>query len=46
VHEQGAKTLAQEAARAGVARLVLVSGIGADPVRQASRAREVRLVIA
>src|SRR5688572_4982323 len=30
VHEQGAKTLAQEAAAAGVARLVLVSGIGAD----------------
>jgi uncharacterized protein YbjT (DUF2867 family) len=31
VHVQGAKTLAQEAAAAGVARLVLVSGIGADP---------------
>jgi NADH dehydrogenase len=31
VHEQGARTLAQEAAAAGVARLVLVSGIGADP---------------
>src|SRR5438105_7072345 len=31
VHEKGAQTLAQEAARAGVARLVLVSGIGADP---------------
>lgn len=31
VHEQGAKTLAQEAAAAGVARFVLVSGIGADP---------------
>src|SRR5688572_1670744 len=31
VHEQGAKTLAQAAAAAGVARLVLVSGIGADP---------------
>jgi NADH dehydrogenase len=31
VHEQGAKTVAQEAAAAGVARLVLVSGIGADP---------------
>jgi uncharacterized protein YbjT (DUF2867 family) len=31
VHEQGAKTLAQEAAAAGVARLVLVSGSGADP---------------
>jgi uncharacterized protein YbjT (DUF2867 family) len=31
VHEQGARTLAQEAAAAGVARLVLVSGIGGDP---------------
>jgi uncharacterized protein YbjT (DUF2867 family) len=31
VHEQGARTLAEEAAAAGVARLVLVSGIGADP---------------
>ena len=31
VHEQGAETLAQESAAAGVARLVLVSGIGADP---------------
>ena len=31
VHEQGAKTVAQESAAAGVARLVLVSGIGADP---------------
>jgi uncharacterized protein YbjT (DUF2867 family) len=31
VHVQGAKTLALEAAAAGVARLVLVSGIGADP---------------
>jgi uncharacterized protein YbjT (DUF2867 family) len=31
VHVQGAKRLAQEAAAAGVARLVLVSGIGADP---------------
>ena len=31
VHEQGARTLAREAAAAGVARLVLVSGIGADP---------------
>ena len=30
VHEQGARTLAQEAAAAGVTRLVLVSGIGAD----------------
>jgi NADH dehydrogenase len=31
VHEQGAKTLAQESVAAGVARFVLVSGIGADP---------------
>lgn len=31
VHVQGARTLAEEAAAAGVARLVLVSGIGADP---------------
>jgi len=31
VHEQGTKTLAQESAAAGVARFVLVSGIGADP---------------
>ena len=31
VHEQGATTVAREAAAAGIARLVLVSGIGADP---------------
>jgi len=31
VHEQGATTVAREAAAAGVVRLVLVSGIGADP---------------
>jgi len=31
VHEQGAEMVAREAASAGVARLVLVSGIGADP---------------
>jgi NADH dehydrogenase len=31
VHEQGAETLAREAAAAGVAHFVLVSGIGADP---------------
>jgi NADH dehydrogenase len=31
VHERGAKTVAREAAAAGVARFVLVSGIGADP---------------
>jgi NADH dehydrogenase len=30
VHERGAETLAREAAAAGVARFVLVSGIGAD----------------
>ena len=30
VHEQGAETLAREAASAGVARFVLVSGIGAN----------------
>jgi len=30
VHVQGARTLAEQAAAAGVARLVLVSGIGAD----------------
>ena len=31
VHEQGAEMVAREAALAGVVRLVLVSGIGADP---------------
>jgi uncharacterized protein YbjT (DUF2867 family) len=31
VHVQGADTVAREAVAAGVARLVLVSGIGADP---------------
>ncbi|MGH8700309.1 MAG: complex I NDUFA9 subunit family protein [Burkholderiales bacterium] len=31
VHERGARTVAREAAAAGVARLVLVSGIGASP---------------
>jgi NADH dehydrogenase len=31
VHERGAKTLAQESVAAGVARFILVSGIGADP---------------
>jgi uncharacterized protein YbjT (DUF2867 family) len=34
VHVRGAETLAQEAAAAGVARLVLVSGIGADPASE------------
>jgi uncharacterized protein YbjT (DUF2867 family) len=31
VHVQGARTVAQESLAAGVSRLVLVSGIGADP---------------
>jgi uncharacterized protein YbjT (DUF2867 family) len=31
VHERGARTVAEGAVSAGVARLVLVSGIGADP---------------
>jgi NADH dehydrogenase len=31
VHVQGARKVAQEAAAAGVARLVLISGIGSDP---------------
>jgi uncharacterized protein YbjT (DUF2867 family) len=31
VHERGAVTVAREAAAAGISRLVLVSGIGADP---------------
>jgi uncharacterized protein YbjT (DUF2867 family) len=31
IHERGAETVAREAVAAGVARLVLVSGIGADP---------------
>jgi len=31
VHERGAETVARESAAAGVARFVLVSGIGADP---------------
>jgi NADH dehydrogenase len=39
VHEQGAETIAREAAAAGAARLVLVSGIGADP---GSRSRYIR----
>jgi uncharacterized protein YbjT (DUF2867 family) len=39
VHVQGAKTLAQEAAAAGVARLVLVSGIGADAQSRSSYIR-------
>jgi NADH dehydrogenase len=34
VHEQGAETIAREAAAGGAARLVLVSGIGADPESQ------------
>ena len=39
VHEQGAETIAREAAAGGAARLVLVSGIGADP---GSRSRYIR----
>jgi NADH dehydrogenase len=31
VHKEGAETVAKEAVSAGVARLVLVSGVGADP---------------
>ena len=34
VHEQGAKAVAEEAAAGGAARLVMVSGIGADPASQ------------
>jgi uncharacterized protein YbjT (DUF2867 family) len=34
VHVHGAETVARQAAAAGVARLVLVSGIGADPQSQ------------
>jgi NADH dehydrogenase len=34
VHVTGAETLAREAAAAGVARFVLISGIGADPASQ------------
>ena len=48
VHEHGAETLAREAAAAGVARFVLVSGIGADPESGSayirSRGRGERLV--
>jgi len=39
VHERGAATLAREAAAAGVPRLVLVSGIGADPESPSSYIR-------
>jgi uncharacterized protein YbjT (DUF2867 family) len=31
IHERGARTVARQAAAAGLTRLVLVSGIGADP---------------
>jgi uncharacterized protein YbjT (DUF2867 family) len=31
VHMQGAETIAREAGRLGIARLVLISGLGADP---------------
>jgi uncharacterized protein YbjT (DUF2867 family) len=37
VHVQGAETVAREVVRLGVARLVLISGIGADP--QSARKR-------
>jgi uncharacterized protein YbjT (DUF2867 family) len=39
VHERGAQTLAREAAAAGVARFVLISGIGADPESNSSYIR-------
>lgn len=39
VHEQGAETIAREAAQAGVVRLVLISGIGADPQSRSSYIR-------
>jgi uncharacterized protein YbjT (DUF2867 family) len=39
VHVQGAETLAREADRLGVARLVLISGIGADPRSRSSYIR-------
>ncbi|HEX2114675.1 MAG TPA: complex I NDUFA9 subunit family protein [Alphaproteobacteria bacterium] len=48
VHERGAEALAREAAAAGVSRLVLISGIGADPDSRSSyiraRGRGERLV--
>jgi uncharacterized protein YbjT (DUF2867 family) len=48
VHERGAVTVAREAAAAGISRLVLVSGIGADPDSPSSyiraRGRGERLV--
>jgi len=39
VHVQGAETVAREATAAGVTRLVLVSGIGADPDSRSSYIR-------
>jgi NADH dehydrogenase len=39
VHEQGAETVAREAAAAGAVRLVLISGIGADPQSRAAYIR-------
>ncbi|MEM7227122.1 MAG: complex I NDUFA9 subunit family protein [Pseudomonadota bacterium] len=39
VHEQGARTLAQQAAALGLARLVLISGIGADETSESSYVR-------
>jgi NADH dehydrogenase len=48
VHERGAETVARAAAAAGISRLVLVSGIGADPDSPSSyiraRGRGERLV--
>jgi len=39
VHVQGAETVAREAIRLGVARLVLISGLGADPQSRSSYIR-------
>src|SRR5262249_11598256 len=39
VHVQGAEAVAQKAAEAGTTRLVLISGIGADPKSQSSYIR-------
>ena len=36
IHVQGAETVARQAAAAGLARLVLISGIGADPKSRVS----------
>jgi uncharacterized protein YbjT (DUF2867 family) len=39
VHVQGAETVAREALKRGIARLVLISGIGADPQSRSSYIR-------